>query len=259
MSSGETKLKAMLKYNIHISSRYEHMRPLIQSIVKNGVPEGTEIIYKGRNTVYRMTTDNRPIIIKSFKLPGFINSYVYTNLRKSKAERSYLNSKKLQQLGFRTPAIIAYAEVKRGRKLLQSYYISEEIVGENMRDWENKTNTDHVLHGLAQEMFKLYQARIWHKDFSPGNVLYIGSPESGYKYYYIDVNRMAFNVNSRKKLMSMFRSMHDSFDETARLARHYAQVSGEPENKIVAEALKYHKRYMDSRIMRHRLKRIFKL
>ena len=52
----------------------------------------------------------------SFNLPGCINSYVYTTLRKSKAERSYLNSKKLQQLGFRTPAIIAYAEVRRGHK-----------------------------------------------------------------------------------------------------------------------------------------------
>ena len=82
----------MIKYKIHISSRYEHMRPLIESIAKNGVPEDTEIIYQGRNTVYRMLTDNRPIIIKSFNLPGCINSYVYTTLRKSKAERSYLNS-----------------------------------------------------------------------------------------------------------------------------------------------------------------------
>lgn len=249
----------MLKYRIHISSRYEHMRPLIQSIVKNGVPEGTEVIYKGRNTVYRMPTNSRPIIIKSFKCPGFINSYVYTTLRKSKAERSYLNSKKLQQLGFRTPAIIAYAEVRRGNKLLDSYYISEEIAGENMRNWEEKPDADHVLHGLAQEMLKFHQAHIWHKDFSPGNVIYTGSPESGYKYYYIDVNRMAFNVSSRKKLISMFRSMHDSFDETARLARHYAQVSGEPENTIVAEALDAHKRYIDSRTLRDKIKRMLKL
>ena len=249
----------MIKYKIHISSRYEHMRPLIESIAKNGVPEDTEIIYQGRNTVYRMLTDNRPIIIKSFKLPGCINSYVYTTLRKSKAERSYLNSKKLQQLGFRPPAIIAYAEVRRGHKLLNSYYISEEIAGGNMRDWENNTDADQLLHGLAQEMFKLYRAQVWHKDFSPGNVIYTGSAESGYRYYYIDVNRMKFNVSSRKKLMSMFRSMHDSFEETARLARYYAQVSGEPEDRIVAEALEVHKHYIDSRILRRKLKHMIKL
>lgn len=248
----------MLKYNIHISSRYEYMRQFIESIVINGVPGDAEVIYKGRNTVYRLKAFNKSIIIKSFKLPAFFNSYIYTNFRKSKAERSYLNSKKLQQLGFRTPPIIAYGEVLRGHKLLNSYYISEEIHGTEMRNWENLPDTDGLLHGLAGEMHRLYQCHVWHKDFSPGNILFVGSPQEGYKYYYVDVNRMKFDVTDRGKLMTMFRSIHLDDNETDRLARHYAEVSGEPVDTILTEARAAHEKYITSRKKRRWLKSIFK-
>jgi tRNA A-37 threonylcarbamoyl transferase component Bud32 len=227
--------------------------------VEKGVPEGTEIIYKGRNTVYRMPVNGVTLIIKAFKLPNVINAYIYTTLRKSKAERSYINAKRLQQYGFLTPAVVAYAEVRDGMKLRESYYISEEFKGSEIREWEKLPDSESLLHALAGEMVKMHEAGVWHKDFSPGNVLYSGDKDKGYRFYYVDLNRMQFGVKSKKKLMSMFKSINLNREETLRLAREYAKVSGRPIAEVEAEANMamdaYHKRRQDKQRLKKLLRR----
>jgi hypothetical protein len=107
-------------------------------------------------------------------------------------------------------------------------------------------------------MARLHKAGVWHKDFSGGNILYTFDAEKGYTFYYVDLNRMQFGVKSRRKLMSMFRDMNHSEAETQRIARYYAQETGQDPETVVREALEAHNECKRTRQRKQRLKRLFK-
>ncbi len=218
----------MLKYNLKISSRFEHIHDGIASILKNDVPPEAEPIYMDRNTVYRLAINNTPIVIKSFQVPNLIDSYMQTVIGKSKSHLSYLNAKHLQKLGFRTPAPVAYGEVLNGNRLLRSYFMTEFIRGGDLRGWENNPDNEPLLRAFAAEMAKMHEAGIFHRDFSPGNILFTGTPALGFNFYHIDLNRMTFDVKSRTKLLSMFGRLSTSREAIARLAGYYAEAAGDP-------------------------------
>ena len=88
------------------------------------------------------------------------------------------------------------------------------------------------------QIVKLHQAGVWHKDFSPGNILYTGNAVDGYHFSYIDLNRMSFGISDRKKLMSMFRSINLNRAETERLGRYYALASGQDVDVVVDQVRK---------------------
>lgn len=193
----------------------------------NGLPEGAEYIYQGRNNLFRAKVGDKNVIVKDFKKPNIINRYVYTTLRKSKAARSYLNALKMQELGFKTPEPIAYCEVRHGLELAYSFYISEELAGATeMRDWQSNPDCDTLLPAFAGEIKRLHDAGVWHKDFSPGNILYVRDEKGDYSFYYVDLNRMKFGVHDRERQMRMFRAINLDRSETERLGRLYGQVAG---------------------------------
>lgn len=246
------------KYKLVVNPDYAWAKPEIESWIKNGMPDDAEIIFKERNTVYRIKRDGQSMIVKSFRLPNAINKVVYTRLRKSKAYRSYYNSQHLIELGFLSPTPIAYAEVKRGGLLAESYYISAEVPGDNIRNWEKKPHLENLLEALAADLYRLHEAGVWHKDFSPGNVLYTGNPKDGYTFNYIDVNRMEFGVHDRKKLMSMFRSINENPQYTAKFARYYAKASGMPESVVIREAAQAQAQYFAEQRRKRTFKKLFK-
>lgn len=231
----------MLKYNLNISSRFEHLRDNIAAILKNDVPPEAEPIYMDRNTVYRLAIGNTTIVIKSFQVPNFIDSYLQTIVGKSKSHLSYINAKKLLQLGFRTPTPVAYGEVLNGNRLLRSYAMTEFISGGDLRGWENNPDNEPLLRAFAAEMVKMHDAGILHRDFSPGNVLFTGTPALGFNFYHIDLNRMKFDVTSRARLLSMFGSLSTSREAIERLAGYYAEAAGNP--ALAAEAVKAYDEY----------------
>lgn len=247
-----------VRYNLVINPDYAWAKPEIESWIKNGIPADAEVIFKQRNTVYRINCGGQSMIVKSFRLPNAINKFVYTRLRKSKAYRSYYNSLHLIKLGFLSPTPIAYAEVKRGGMLAESYYISAEVEGNNIRHWESIADLDSLLAAFAADLYRLHEAGVWHKDFSPGNVIYSGNASDGYKFNYIDVNRMEFNVHDRRKLMSMFRSINEFPQYTAKFARLYARAAGVPEEIIIREAAEAQARYFAKQRRKKAFKKLFK-
>ena len=181
-------------------------------------------------------------MIKSFQVPNLIDSYMQTVVGKSKSHLSYLNAKRLQQLGFRTPSPVAYGEVLNGNRLLRSYYMTEFISGGDMRGWENNPDNEPLLRAFAAEMARMHNAGILHRDFSPGNILFTGTPALGFNFYHIDLNRMTFDVKSRQKLLSMFGRLSTSRDAIKRLAGYYAEAAGDP--SLADDALKAYDEYI---------------
>lgn len=230
----------------------------VEQTTLSGISPSAQVIYKGRNKVYCYAHPCGNVNIKAFRRPGLLNSLIYTTFRKSKAQRSFEYANRLIQMGFHSPTPIGYGEERKGLRLMRSYYFSEQLEAQNMRDWELKADCEPLLRALAQEMVKLHRAGVWHKDFSPGNILYTGNATDGYTFYYIDLNRMEFDVTNRCKLMSMFRAINLSPIETERIARHYAEAAGENPEEIVRIAVGELNNYLASKRRHRLLKKLFR-
>lgn len=248
----------MKKIIIKCNPKYEGMREEVIKMLAGERPAGAREIYAGRNTLYRADVGGIPIVVKEFRKPNAVNAYVYTTLRSSKAARSFENGMKMLSLGFLTPEPVAYGEIREGIKLKGSIYVSRELTGaREMRHWEELPEADTLLPAFAAEIVRLHRAGVWHKDFSPGNILFTGDPAKGYEFHYVDLNRMKFGEHSRKHLMSMLRSINLNPAETARIGRLYGEAAGEDPAKTEREALRQLDGYLNERRRKARWKKLF--
>lgn len=244
-----------MNYKVVVSPEYERFRPHIDRLIAEGKPEDAEVIYCGRNVLYKTKIDGVTFVVKQFRKPHFVNSIVYTNFRSSKAARSFANARRMLELGFNTPAPVAYAEARSGFRLIDSIYVSLELRdASELRQWERRADADELVQALGAEMYRLMKAGVWHKDFSPGNVLFTGLGDSGYVFHYVDLNRMQFDVRNRAKLMRMFRAINLSLYETAKLARVFAVIAGEDPDRTEDEALLQLLGYLNGRYRKLRLR-----
>lgn len=79
----------MIKFQIN--PKYNHLKEEILALPQRFENEG-EVIYAWRNLIKVLTIKGLKINVKSFKVPHIINRFAYRYIRKSKAERSYLNA-----------------------------------------------------------------------------------------------------------------------------------------------------------------------
>jgi tRNA A-37 threonylcarbamoyl transferase component Bud32 len=248
-----------MKFKIYVKDGFGELKGLLAPILEGSLPADRELIYDGpRNKLYRIKTRFGAMILKCFKVPGAVNSVVYTTLRKSKARRSYINSQRLIDMGFRAPEPVAWGEAVSGCKLHRSFYLCREVEGDTIRFYERRPDCRAMLEALAAEMLKMHRAGVWHKDFSPGNALVSLDAEGRYSFNYVDLNRMAFGVKSRGKLMRMFERVNDDEEQTLRLARAYAQVASEPSESVEAQARKAYREFHKRVERKKRLKRLLR-
>lgn len=239
---------------------FGEINSIVGQIALVGPPAGAEVIYGGRrNTVYRFTYRGVDLTVKAFHKPRFINSWVYTTLRKSKARRSFENASWLNASGFHSPAPVGYSEERRCGRLRRSYYTCLYLPSENMRYCDKKADADPLLRALAVEMVRLHRAGVLNKDFSPGNILYTGSASEGYTFHYVDVNRMDFGVYDTRKQMRNFRALSLSREQLKILARYYAEAAGSDPAAMEREALSRLDGYERSQRRKRFFKRILKL
>lgn len=243
----------------HINPDYKELATsMMQELLEGKIPSKAEVIYDGRNTLWRLKQADTAFVIKSFRRPNAINSVAYTTVRRSKARRSYENAKRLLEMGFETPTPVAWGEVRRDGRLDRSYYVCLEQKGEDLRYWERRPDAEPLLRALGAEMVRLHRAGVWHKDFSPGNIIVLRDGErEEYKFSYIDLNRMQFCVRNHRKLMSMFGTLNEEA-EVRRLAHFYAEAAGIDSIKTESEASEAYTRFMRRIIRKRRLKSIWK-
>jgi hypothetical protein len=227
----------MSKINLVVNPRFQHLKDTIESIAYHGIPQSAETVYSGRNSIYKLRVGDETLSIKSFKVPGHINKYVYTNLRKSKARRSYETALRLLDMGIKTPEPFAYIEEKEGIKLRHSYYICRHIDAHDMRYIENNAEKNTIIKALAAELLKIHRAGVRLLDFSPGNILYTHTNSDQIKVLQLDINRIKFNVTAQKQLYKMFGTILVENDDIRTLAQEYARLAGLSEDETVARAI----------------------
>lgn len=268
----------LLRHRIVVNPDFPQADGIINIVTAAGLPADSEVIYRGdRNTLVSINCingniDNRLqqyLNVKSFRVPPFPNDIVYRFLRKSKAERSYLNALKLQHLGFLTPQPYGFSEwhqglfptqhIGLGLRMTHSYYFCRQLNLPNVRRWEERSDIDRFLPAFAAEIARLHRAGVFFRDFSPGNILVEKTSEVDYRFFYVDLNRMEFDVTDEATLMQMFRSISWHEEWIAKLARDYAIAMVKDEEKTVAMAVAANRAFRAHHEKKQRLKHLFHL
>jgi serine/threonine protein kinase len=181
--------KTLHKYKLNVS--YQKFESFLINI-REYFKEDTNTIHKARNELKIIEYDNVNTVVKSFKIPNIINKTAYTYFRDSKAKKSYKNSIKI---GDFTPTPIGYIEFHANGLLNESYFVSEEFkydftIREPLLDSTFK-DKENIFKAFAKFTLKLHNNNIFHKDYSPGNIL-IKVLNGNYIFKIVDINRMKF-------------------------------------------------------------------
>jgi serine/threonine protein kinase len=160
--------------------------------IKCSFYENNNSIHKARNELKIIAYSGIDMVVKSFKVPNFINSIVYSFFRDSKAKKSYEYALKI---GDFTPIPIGYIEFYSAKLFKESYFISEKFsydftIREPLLD-QNFEDREAILRAFATFSYKLHEAGIFHDDYSPGNILIKKNGED-YEFKIVDINRMKF-------------------------------------------------------------------
>lgn len=238
---------------IWINSEYRDSSNYIQSIPEIFDKEGTTI-YKSRNEIKVFDVNGEMLNVKSFKIPILINRIIYTFIRPSKAERSYLYANELLKRGFSTPKPVACMLFYRYGLLQKSYYISQQLSEDfqTLYDVEVKPVEENkeLIVALVEFMLKLHAAGIYHKDFSPGNILYRRDGDQ-IQFCLVDLNRMHFGPVSVEKGCSNFSRLWGKEDKIRFMVTLYAKARNADPEKCIELALikrrKYWERYKRKR------------
>jgi serine/threonine protein kinase len=183
-----------------------------------------ETIYKDRNEIKVFEVNGVQINVKQYKVPIFINRIIYTFFRPTKAYRAYMYAFKLLAKGIDTPLPMAYIILKKSGLIHQCYFISlQSPYTRNMCEFGKGLVDDKIsiIQRLARYAAKLHDVGIYHKDFSPGNILFQQTGDE-VKFLLVDINRMKFGRVSIEKGCANFARLWGSADMFRLLAKEYA-------------------------------------
>jgi len=211
-------------------------------------------IHQARNELKIITYNDIDTVVKSFKVPHFINRVVYTFFRSTKAKKSYDYSLKI---GDFTPEPIAYIEFYKYGLLNQSYFISREFkydftIREPLLDSHFK-NREEIFRAFANFTYMLHQNDILHKDYSPGNIL-IKITQDGYIFKIVDINRMEFRSLSQNERLQNFDKLWAKDEDLTIIIQEYAKIAGLNEQESVKKALHFSQKLKNFKNMKKRLK-----
>lgn len=178
---------------VYVNPKYIEIEGFIKAIPYI-FPKSGEVIQSGRNTIKTIKVNGLVINVKSFKIPILVNKIAYKYFRKSKAERSYKYAHILQEKGINTPEPVGYIEKNRNGLFTESYYISihEQAEGTMKDIYELPVKeSEELIRSFTNYTASLHKKGVFHKDYSPGNILY-KKTEKGYDFYLVDINRIQF-------------------------------------------------------------------
>ncbi|NDV79071.1 lipopolysaccharide kinase InaA family protein [Dysgonomonas sp. 511] len=238
---------------IIINPQYTHIQDFLYSLPDTFSHQG-RLEYQGRNTIKVFDINGLSVNVKSFKKPLLINRFAYKYIRKSKAERSYLNAIEVLRRGVLTPQPIAYIEKSKNGLIADSYYISvHEPVNGTMKEiykQQDEESNKKLLQAFTLFTAELHKKGIFHKDYSPGNILF-KITETGYEFYLVDLNRMSFkkiNILDSCRSFSRLRADEDTLNY---IGEEYSKVRKYDEKSCQKLIQLYNQRFWKKHLVRH--------
>lgn len=222
---------------IILNPNYITQEKAILQLVNRFFDEGNLIIQGSRNTIKSNFLGDEKVNIKFFEKPGVIKSIIYSFFRSTKAKRSFDYANYLINHNIPTPQPIAYIEERSNVGLLgDSFYISQQIDYDfTIRELIHNPlfpNRNIILEQFTEFTFKMHEAKVNFMDHSPGNTLIIKKGNANYDFFLIDLNRMKFEDLSIEMRMDNFKKMWLSKQMVKVIAKKYAKLSGQTEEKL---------------------------
>lgn len=228
----------MSNYKFTINEDFKHFKDFLENI-KEHFATSKNSIHKARNEIKVINYQNSDLVVKSFKVPNFLNRIIYTFFRSSKAKKSYEYAIKIASF---TPKPIGYIEFYENTLLANSYFVSEKFdysftIREPLLD-TNFPSKEKIFKAFAKFSHSLHEAEIYHLDFSPGNIL-IKEQNGEYIFKIVDINRMKFRPLCNELRMKNFSKLWAKDEDLKVIIKEYAKISGANEDVLLQKALKF--------------------
>ena len=244
----------MIKYTIYKKNENDFKEFILN--IKENFTESLNSIHKARNEIKIINHEDKELVVKSFKVPNFINKLVYTFLKDSKAKKSYDNSVKIIDF---VPSPIGYIEFTKNGLLADSYFVSENFkydftIREPLTN-DNFEDKAKVFKEFAKFTYDLHEQNILHLDYSPGNIL-IKKGEESYIFKIVDINRMTFKKLSLDERLKSFYMLWAKDDDMKTIVKEYAKLVNEGASYCIKKAIYYSQKNKDFKNFKKRLKGI---
>lgn len=238
-----------------LNPAFESLRAFVESIPDIFENEGNTI-YKGRNEIKVIRVEEADINVKRYKVPMLFNRIVYTFFRKSKGLRAFTYPQQILEKGFETPNPIAYIEMKKWGLIHCSFFISmQSPYAHTFYEFGNATpdQYEEAAKAFAHYTAKLHDAQIYHKDYSPGNILF-DKVDGEYHFSLVDINRMSFGEVSKEKGCANFARLWGETAFFELLASEYAKARGFDREECIRLVLEARSKFWNKFKRKHEVK-----
>ncbi len=247
----------MLKYEL--SPQFENFKDSLLNI-KEIFAQNNNSIHQARNILKVIPINDEEIVVKAFRIPNIVNQFAYAYIRNSKANKSFHNAIKLEELGLSTPSPIGFIEFYESGLLKESFFLSKhypyELTMANVRD-DDLVDKKMILKAFGEFTYELHKKGVWHIDYSGGNIL-INRLEDGYEFSLVDINRMEFKTINSYDGLENFNKLWLEEDDLKTLASSYANVAKLNETKAIEKIINEDKKLKEHVLRRRKIKAFFK-
>ena len=240
------------KRYILMNPSFETWQSYVDKIPDIFATEG-DVIYEGRNLIKVLAHNGQLINVKRYRVPRFLNRVVYTFFRNPKAKRAFEYAEQIVDKGFNTPTPIAHIVEKKGGLIAYSYLITcQSPLKRNFYEFGTGEvqEKENILVAFARFTANLHEAGIYHKDYSPGNILF-DVENNQYVFSIVDINRMCFGKVNIKKGCKNFERLWGKTELFKIIAKEYANVRGYNEKDCIELVIQYRNKFWKKYALHH--------
>jgi tRNA A-37 threonylcarbamoyl transferase component Bud32 len=148
------------------------------------------VIYRGRNTLTRLTIAGREVVVKAFPAPRTLLKRIQRIGRDSKAIRAYDHAARMRELGIGTPEPLAAIEADDKR----AWYLcawADGCTTLRQMNYETGAAVERQCREVGAFVGRMHQVGAYHYDSTPGNLL-MRLDNAQVTFLVVDCNRMRF-------------------------------------------------------------------
>jgi RIO-like serine/threonine protein kinase len=244
-----------MSYKLELNPVYPDFKAILLNI-KSIFSQNSGTIHLARNELKVIELNGISTVVKAFRVPNFLNQFIYAYVRKSKAYKAFHNAQKLHNLGVATPEAIGYIEFFQFGLLKESFFISKKFDYDftiaHIRD-EQPEYKEKVLQDFAKFSYEIHQKGVWHVDYSGGNIL-VKKNNDGYEFSLVDINRMKFRPINNYEGLENFNKLWFNEEDLTTIAKTYSHLANLNELKAIDEILMHDKKLKKRIELKRKLK-----
>lgn len=241
---------------IEINPKYQSLKDYLLTLPSLMSSTEGETIHNGRNLIKVFTApDGTRLNVKRYHRPILINAIVYTlGIRKPKGKRAFDYPRLLLDAGINTPEPVAYIEQHTCGLIAYSYFVSIQCNLPN-RFYEVPNDPAEIYVPLAEAFARLtaqmHNARMLHRDYSPGNILWQCQSDGHFDFSLVDINRMYFGDVSLEMGCANFARLWGSKHFFSVIADVYAKERGFDAQKCLECVLRERRAFWSKYLKHH--------